>query len=33
MQINSVKVIQDSINYSGNRMITYEIETYRYIWA
>lgn len=33
MQVNSVKVIQDSINASGNRMITYEIETYRYIWA
>lgn len=33
MQINSVKVIQDSINKVGNRMITYEIETYRYIWA
>ena len=33
MQINSVKVIQDSINENGNRMITYEIETYRYIWA
>lgn len=33
MQINSVKVIQDSINETGNRMITYEIETYRYIWA
>ena len=33
MSFNSVKVIQDSINTSGNRMITYEIETYRYIWA
>lgn len=33
MSFNSVKVIQDSINTSGNRLITYEIETYRYIWA
>lgn len=33
MTVNSVKVIQDSINTSGDRMITYEIETYRYIWA
>jgi len=32
-QVNQVKVIQDSINTSGDRMITYEIETYRYIWA
>lgn len=33
MQVNSVKVVQDSINTSGDRMLTYEIETYRYIWA
>ena len=33
MSFNSVQVIQDSINSSGNRLITYEIETYRYIWA
>ena len=32
-EVNQVKVIQDSINTSGDRMITYEIETYRYIWA
>lgn len=32
-QVNQVKVIQDSINTSGDRMVTYEIETYRYIWA
>jgi len=30
---NSVKIIQDSINTSGNRLTTFEIETYRYIWA
>lgn len=33
MSFNSVKVIQDSVNTSDNRLITYEIETYRYIWA
>jgi len=33
MSFNSVKVIQDSTNTAGNRLITYEIETYRYIWA
>lgn len=33
MSFNSVQVIQDSRNLQGNRMITYEIETYRYIWA
>ena len=33
MSFNSVQVIQDSINLSGNRITTYEIETYRYIWA
>lgn len=33
MSFNSVRVIQDSLNTSGNRLITYEIETYRYIWA
>ncbi len=33
MSFNSVQVIQDSINLSGDRLITYEIETYRYIWA
>ena len=33
MQVNKVKIIQDSINISGDRMTTYEIETYRYIWA
>jgi len=30
---NTVKIIQDSINTSGNRLTTFEIETYRYIWA
>lgn len=30
---NTVKMIQDSINESGNRLSTFEIETYRYIWA
>ena len=33
MSFNSVQVIQDSRNLQGNRLITYEIETYRYIWA
>ena len=33
MSFNSVQAIQDSINLSGNRITTYEIETYRYIWA
>lgn len=33
MSFNSVKVIQDSITQADNRLITYEIETYRYIWA
>ena len=33
MSFNTVKVIQDSITQGGNRLITYEIETYRYIWA
>lgn len=33
MSFNSVQVVADSRNLSGNRMITYEIETYRYIWA
>ena len=33
MSFNTVKVIQDSVNTSGSRLITYEIETYRYIWA
>lgn len=31
--INSVKVVQDSITKGGNRMLSYEVETYRYIWA
>ena len=30
---NTVKIIQDSINTVGNRLTTFEIETYRYIWA
>ena len=30
---NTVKIIQDSINTTGNRLTTFEIETYRYIWA
>ena len=30
---NTVQMIQDSINKSGNRLSTFEIETYRYIWA
>ena len=30
---NTVKIIQDSINTAGNRLTTFEIETYRYIWA
>ena len=30
---NTVKIIQDSINTSGSRLTTFEIETYRYIWA
>jgi Thymidylate synthase complementing protein len=30
---NVVKMIQDSVNKSGNRLSTFEIETYRYIWA
>jgi len=33
MSFNSVKVIQDSSDTQGNRLLTYEIETYRYIWA
>ena len=33
MSFNTVKIIQDSINTSGNRLTTFEIETYRYIWA
>lgn len=33
MSFNTVQVIQDSRNLSGNRLTTYEIETYRYIWA
>lgn len=33
MSFNTVQVIQDSHNLSGNRLITYEVETYRYIWA
>lgn len=33
MSFNLVQVIQDSRNLQGNRLITYEIETYRYIWA
>lgn len=33
MSFNTVTVIQDSITKGGNRLITYEIETYRYIWA
>lgn len=33
MSFNSVQVIQDSCNLQGSRLITYEIETYRYIWA
>ena len=31
--INQVKVIQDSLSPSGDRLVTFEIETYRYIWA
>lgn len=31
--LNTVKVIQDSVNSTGNRLTTFEIETYRYIWA
>ena len=33
MSFNTVTVVQDSITEGGNRLITYEIETYRYIWA
>lgn len=33
MSINSVIVVKDSVNIFGNRLTTYEIETYRYIWA
>lgn len=33
MSFNTVKVIQDSTDRVGNRLTTYEIETYRYIWA
>ena len=31
--INQVKVIQDSLSPTGDRLVTFEIETYRYIWA
>ena len=31
--INRVKVIQDSLSPTGDRLVTFEIETYRYIWA
>lgn len=33
MSFNTVKIVQDSINSSGNRLTTFEVETYRYIWA
>lgn len=33
MSINQVKVIQDSLSPTGDRLVTFEIETYRYIWA
>lgn len=33
MSINQVKVIQDSLSPAGDRLVTFEIETYRYIWA
>ena len=31
--INQVTVIQDSLSPTGDRLVTFEIETYRYIWA
>lgn len=33
MSINQVKIIQDSLSPTGDRLTTFEIETYRYIWA
>lgn len=33
MSINKVSIVKDSVNIFGNRLTTYEIETYRYIWA
>lgn len=33
MNINQVKIIQDSLSPTGDRLTTFEIETYRYIWA
>ena len=31
--INSVKILQDSITPKGSRLVSFEIETYRYIWS